>query len=56
LKIKDLIPFNVLSLSLKLIAFISLNRHHKRHEGTIFHIASLPTSIKVDYSSGHNPR
>jgi hypothetical protein len=63
LKNKDLISSNVLSRSSKLISFISLHKHHKRHVDTVVYTAAFcglpivpPTSIQIDYTSMHNPR
>jgi hypothetical protein len=39
LKNKELISSNVLSQSSKLLSFISLQKHYKRHVCTIFHTA-----------------
>jgi hypothetical protein len=54
LKNKDLIFSKVLLRSSKLLLFIFLYRHHKKHEDTIFHKATfevLPTVHQQAYKS-----
>jgi hypothetical protein len=60
---KDLIFSKVLPRSSKLLPFIFLHTHYKRHEGTIFHtltllsvIRSPPTSLQIEYSFKCNLR
>jgi len=41
LKNKNLISFKVISRSSKLLSFISLHKHYKRHEATTFYTAAF---------------
>jgi hypothetical protein len=54
---------NIVSWCSKPLSFLSLQRHHKKQEGTIFNTTallssttSLPTSKQVGYSTRHHPR